>query len=100
MYVISPPVFLYKSGNWLLLVTSVIILCCCAFVCFFLVFGCIKLSWSVCWGVGLPFIFVIIVSLHRRYVRPLDPSEEEEDEEELYKAQTNGVSDGMTLFLF
>ncbi len=51
-------------------------------------------------GVGLPFIFVIIVSLHRRYVRPLDPSEEEEDEEELYKAQTNGVSDGMTLFLF
>uniref|UniRef100_A0A671LR31 Ubiquitin carboxyl-terminal hydrolase n=1 Tax=Sinocyclocheilus anshuiensis TaxID=1608454 RepID=A0A671LR31_9TELE len=44
---------------------------------------------------------VMIVSLHRRYVRPLDPSEEveeEEDEEELYKAQTNGVSDGMTLF--
>uniref|UniRef100_A0A671LS30 Ubiquitin carboxyl-terminal hydrolase n=1 Tax=Sinocyclocheilus anshuiensis TaxID=1608454 RepID=A0A671LS30_9TELE len=39
---------------------------------------------------------VMIVSLHRRYVRPLDPSEEveeEEDEEELYKAQTNGVSD-------
>lgn len=44
------------------------------------------------------------VSLHRRYVRPLDPSEEveeeeeEEEEEELYKAQTNGVSDGITLF--
>lgn len=37
--------------------------------------------------------------LHRRYVHPLDPSEEveeEEDEEDLYKAQTNGVSDGMT----
>lgn len=49
--------------------------------------------------VGLPFKCVI-VSLHRRYVRTLDPSEEEEDEEELYKAQTNGVSDGMTLFLF
>ncbi len=45
------------------------------------------------------------MSLHRRYVRPLDPSEEveeeeEEDEEELYKAQTNGVSDGMTLFFY
>lgn len=45
---------------------------------------------------------VMIVSLHRRYVRPLDPSEEveeeEDEDEELYKAQTNGVSDGMTAF--
>uniref|UniRef100_A0A8C8DEH9 ubiquitinyl hydrolase 1 n=1 Tax=Oncorhynchus tshawytscha TaxID=74940 RepID=A0A8C8DEH9_ONCTS len=29
-----------------------------------------------------------------RYVRPPDPSEEDEDDEELYKIQTNGVSDG------
>ncbi|XP_024239714.1 ubiquitin carboxyl-terminal hydrolase 11 isoform X1 [Oncorhynchus tshawytscha] len=28
-----------------------------------------------------------------RYVRPPDPSEEDEDDEELYKIQTNGVSD-------
>lgn len=42
----------------------------------------------------------MIISLHRRYVHPLDPSEleEEDEDEELYTAQTNGVSDGMTAF--
>lgn len=33
----------------------------------------------------------------RRYVHPPDPSEEleeEEDDEELFRSQTNGISDG------
>lgn len=45
----------------------------------------------------------VCVCESRRYVRPPDPSEEleeeEEDgeEEELYKSQTNGISDGIVL---
>lgn len=47
-----------------------------------------------------------MLSSFRRYVRPIDPSEEVEEEEEadeeeeLYKTQTNGVSDGNVPLVF